>query len=298
MKALQASPGNWTSEKIQRFWEYYGRRTDLQPEYFSFQVGAGLTSFLRHTGRLREGATVLDYGCGPGFLVQHLLGQGVRCYGTDSSPEAVQLTNQKVHADDKWMGATVVTSPPLPYPDAHFDVVTCLETLEHLDDATLKVVISEVRRLLKRGGVALFTTPNEEDLTRSFILCPFCNTEYHKVQHLRSFSADSLRAVLESLGFNVLFCRGVNLWEFQRALPGWKDRSYRDAKDWFVGRWNGLLDKIRPRAFPFGCVFKGQAGKGGPHGPHLCAVVERIEGAVAGGRRPLKLSAEDELAGQ
>lgn len=272
MAASITSNPKWTDDEVRRFWEYYGRRTDLHPEYFSFQVGAGLTQFLRQTGRLREGAVVLDYGCGPGFLLQHLLGQKVCCHGTDASREAVKLVNRNFEKYDNWMGASVVISPPSQHPDASFDVVTCIETLEHLDEETLGVVVGEVRRLLKPGGIALFTTPNEEDLRHSYVLCPFCNTEYHKVQHVRSFSPDSLRIALESRGLNVLFCRAVNLWEFQRGLPGWKDRSYRNVKDWLANRWNGLLDRVSPRAFPSGRVFRSLAGEGGPH---LCAVVER-----------------------
>ncbi|MDQ1639505.1 MAG: hypothetical protein QOF62_2844 [Pyrinomonadaceae bacterium] len=273
MKPTPAA-GNWTADKVKRFWEYHGTRTDLHSEYFSFQVGAGLTHFLRQTGHLRQGASVLDYGCGPGFLLQNLLEEKVRCYGADASREAVDLANRKFVDNENWMGASVFSFPPLPYQDRIFDIVTCLETLEHLDDDTLKIVLREVKRLLKSDGVALFTTPNEEELTHSYILCPFCNTEYHKVQHVRSFSAAVLRAVLEAEGFEVLFCRGVDLLKFQPALPGWRDWSYGNLKHWLTHRWQDLMDRFSPRPFPFGRVFRAQAGEGGPN---LCAVVRQPE---------------------
>ncbi len=86
---LPITTAKWTKESVVTFWEYIGQREDLHWEYFTQQVGVGLTEFLAHTGRLKPRAAVLDYGCGPGFLIQHLLDRGVECYGADSSIKSV-----------------------------------------------------------------------------------------------------------------------------------------------------------------------------------------------------------------
>lgn len=273
---ILAREGLWTTESISRFWEYFGSRPDLHGDYFTFQVGDGVVGFLQFANRLKPGGTVLDYGCGPGFLIEKLLASGARCYGLENSRKAVELVNQKLEKTPNWMGAVEVREPPAPFPDESFDVITCLETLEHLLDDRLSVVVKEIHRLLKPGGVALFTTPNNEDLLHSHVYCPFCETSFHKVQHVRSFSESSMRALLESHGFRTLFCQGINFDAFQRrpSLRKWKDLSLREISKWIRSRTNVLLDRLAKRPFPFGRDFESRAAHGDHH---LCALVERCE---------------------
>jgi 2-polyprenyl-3-methyl-5-hydroxy-6-metoxy-1,4-benzoquinol methylase len=269
-----AKDGNWTPAAISRFWEYYGRRTDWHGEYFTFQVAEGVANFLIWAGRLNPGMEVLDYGCGAGFLLEKLLTRGVNCHGVENSPKAIELTNRKFHNNSNWKGAVHVSKPPAPFPDRSFDTITCLETLEHLLDDGLPAVVKEIYRLLKPSGTALFTTPNSEDLFRSHIYCPFCETSFHKVQHVRSFSEESIRALLESHGFRIVFCRGINFDAFQRrpSLRKWKDLSLREIGKWIRSRKNTFLDRMAPKPFPQGRDFNRRAIDG-TH--HLCALVER-----------------------
>lgn len=46
----------------------------------------------------------------------------------------------------------------LPYPDGSFDLVTCSEVLEHVEN--YRAVLREIRRVLKPGGLMVITTPN------------------------------------------------------------------------------------------------------------------------------------------
>jgi SAM-dependent methyltransferase len=56
-----------------------------------------------------------------------------------------------------------VTKHKLPFPDSHFDVIICWETMEHFNFNPVGVV-KEMRRLLKRGGFAALTVPNRARL--------------------------------------------------------------------------------------------------------------------------------------
>jgi SAM-dependent methyltransferase len=47
---------------------------------------------------------------------------------------------------------------PLPYSDNRFALVTCIETVEHLEN--FRTVVREIYRVLQPGGVAVFSTPN------------------------------------------------------------------------------------------------------------------------------------------
>jgi SAM-dependent methyltransferase len=51
-----------------------------------------------------------------------------------------------------------LNTDPLPYPDNSFDIVTCSEVVEHLDN--YRRLISEIHRVTKRGGLVVLTTPN------------------------------------------------------------------------------------------------------------------------------------------
>ena len=262
---------DWKPEHVRRLWTYWNSQPHLQGENFSFQVGAGITNFLSSTGWLRGKA--LDYGCGLGYLLQQLLDRDLECSAAEFSEESVDLVNGKFQDYPNWKGATLVTGLPTQFLSGQFDVITCTETLEHLSDELLPSVVAEMHRLVKPGGIVLFTTPNDEDLEQAMTYCPFCTAEFHKVQHLRSFSPTSLRTFLESHGFQVLFCQGIDFREFQRdvRLPSVSRISIDLFREWAATRKNQYLDKIAPRTFPQGREFAQRAGPG----PHLCAVVTR-----------------------
>jgi SAM-dependent methyltransferase len=263
----------WDHKTIQLFWDYTSRRTDLYQDYFSYQAGKGVANFLQFARPLQAEDFVLDYGCGPGFLIEYLITQNARIIGIDTSQDALDFVNRKFQGLENWLGALRVPSPPAPFSDASFDVVICIELLEHLLDSVLSAVVAEIYRLLKPGGFALFSTPNDEDLTQNQVLCPFCQTEFHKVQHVRSFSAESMRQLLESHGLRVVFCQDVNLVEFQKDIifPGWRDWSFRVLSRWIKSKIDFISDRMRPKPFPQQRMFRAHLKPG----PHLCAIVER-----------------------
>jgi 2-polyprenyl-3-methyl-5-hydroxy-6-metoxy-1,4-benzoquinol methylase len=261
--------GDWTPEHVQRLWTYWNSKAHLQADNFAFQVGTGIINFLASTGRLKGAA--LDYGCGLGFLTERLLSRGLECYAAEFSPESVELVNRKFQSYSNWKGAQLVRELPTPFEAGSFDVVTCTEMIEHLSDDLLSGIIREMRRLVRRGGVVLFTTPNDEDLELAMTFCPFCEAEFHKVQHVRKFTVDSLRALLESHGFEVMFCQNINFHEFQR-FPGLSPASevnWRLLREWFTGKKDRFLDRRFPREFPYARDFQRRAIPG----PHLSAIV-------------------------
>jgi len=207
-------------------------------------------------------------------LLERMLEKQVRCYGVDSSFKAVQFVNQRFEGNYYWMGATTVSESKAALPAGSFDLISCVETLEHVLGG-LEELIGNIYQLLKPGGVALFTTPNEENLEHSQIYCPFCEAMYHKVQHLRSFSSQSLSSLLDSQGLKTIFCGGLDLSAFQQpwTLPDWQDVSFRTLANWFTQRKHRLIDKLAPRVFPDGRGFKHRLKS--VDSPSLCAVVER-----------------------
>jgi ubiquinone/menaquinone biosynthesis C-methylase UbiE len=86
---------------------------------------------------------------------------------------------------------------PLPFEDNAFDLVTCIETIEHVRDVQL--AFSEIRRVLRPGGRLALTTPAA---SRFRVL--FHGVEHPYSPHVRAFTRRSLRSTLERMAFQVL----------------------------------------------------------------------------------------------
>lgn len=108
---------------------------------------------LAEEGLVRTGMRVLDVGCGGGLLLRHFQSLGLEATGADISAAAVESLRR--HGLD----AHVASADNLPFPDASFDLVTACDVVEHLYDQERHV--SEVRRVLKPGGVYFVQTPNK-----------------------------------------------------------------------------------------------------------------------------------------
>jgi 2-polyprenyl-3-methyl-5-hydroxy-6-metoxy-1,4-benzoquinol methylase len=266
-------PNDWQADHVDRLWSYWGSRPHHLEQYFSHQVGHGVVALLQHTGRLH--GQVLDYGCGPGFLIDHLLRSGIRglsVHGADTSAHAVRDVNVRLQGRPGFHGIAQLDGFPSPFETDRFDVITCIETLEHLDDATLHNVTADVHRLLRPGGIAMFTTPFAEKLEQNMVYCPFCDSEFHRVQHMRSLTAESMSTLLRDKGYDVLFCGNLNFADFQRdTIPPPADLSPRAIGRILTSAANRLLDRVVPRPFPHSRTFRERL-RGGRH---LCAVVTK-----------------------
>lgn len=108
--------------------------------------------------------TVLDIGCGGGFLAEEFAREGFTVTSID--PAARSLEAARKHAADNNLEIDYREGKgeALPFPDASFDIVACCDVLEHVDDLTL--VIGEVARTLKPGGVFCYDTVNRTWLSK------------------------------------------------------------------------------------------------------------------------------------
>lgn len=217
----------WDDKKVSRLWDYYSRTPPYLDVYFSKVYGYHM---LCHSGLpLNEPLNVLDFGCGPGFIWDHLNQMGAHWQYTalDFSYDSVIKLIEKANGHARFKGAQHVSSLPADLPDAHFDVVLLFEVAEHLNDAYLESTLVEVARLLKHGGVVVITTPNEEDLSKSKNFCPECGAIYHVWQHVRSWSVGSLSTRLKQYGFSL---RKAKTLDF--AAQGGFGKIKRLARRW------------------------------------------------------------------
>lgn len=102
-----------------------------------------------------SGSRVVDLGAGTGLWARRLARAGYLVTAVDNNLEDWALDSIRLH--DCNLNADFAARL-----DGPFDVVTSLEVLEHLENPTL--FIRECAKLLRPGGIALFTTPNVENV--------------------------------------------------------------------------------------------------------------------------------------
>ena len=96
------------------------------------------------------GMDVLEVGCGNGKTLAALRGAGCNVVGIDFSEEAVVSCKQLVPGADVRQGDIL----DLKFPDSSFDAVVMFHVLEHVLPEDMHRVESEVRRVLRSGGIA------------------------------------------------------------------------------------------------------------------------------------------------
>ncbi len=111
---------------------------------------------LRERG-VRAGS-VLDVGCGGGYLAEEFAKDGFRVYGLDPATSSIEAARAHAAGGKLDIDYRVGRGEALPFADASFDVIACCDVLEHVED--LRRVVDEVARVLKPGGILLFDTVN------------------------------------------------------------------------------------------------------------------------------------------
>ncbi|MDQ4021681.1 MAG: glycosyltransferase, partial [Actinomycetota bacterium] len=108
--------------------------------------------------RFATGARVLDLGCGEGFGPA-LLASGARdVVGIDIDPRTVEHAAAHYPKDNLHFTTGSMIDPELLAGAEPFDVITCFEALEHVEEQD--ILLAVVRRLLAPGGIFLTSTPD------------------------------------------------------------------------------------------------------------------------------------------
>jgi 2-polyprenyl-6-hydroxyphenyl methylase/3-demethylubiquinone-9 3-methyltransferase len=105
------------------------------------------------------GKSVLDVGCGGGILSESMAGSGAEVTGIDLSDKALQVARLHLLESGKQVDYRSIAVEDLAAEQpGHYDVVTCLEMLEHVPDPSS--VIAACAKLVKPGGWIFFSTLN------------------------------------------------------------------------------------------------------------------------------------------
>lgn len=110
-----------------------------------------------------EGLRALDVGCGGGYLPEELARLGFIVTGVDPAPASIAAAQIHAQQSGLTIDYRVAQAETLPFPGGSFDLVTCCDVLEHVQD--LDRTLSEIARVLKPGGIFMYDTINRTFMT-------------------------------------------------------------------------------------------------------------------------------------
>lgn len=155
-----AGPGNVDPAEIAKFEALAARWWDRQSEFKPLHdINPLRLDWIDERVGL-AGKRVLDVGCGGGILAESMARRGARVQGIDMGEAPLAVA--RLHAEQE--GVTGLDYRRVTVEDlaaeqpGSFDVVTCLEMLEHVPDPA--AVVSACQRLVKPGGRVFFSTLN------------------------------------------------------------------------------------------------------------------------------------------
>lgn len=118
-----------------------------------------------------EGLRVVDIGCGGGILTESMARRGADATGIDLGEENLKAAS--VHAEQSGLSATlryqhIAAESFAAEHKGQFDVVTCMEMLEHVPDPS--AIVQACFDLLKPGGVCVLSTINRNPKSYLFAI--------------------------------------------------------------------------------------------------------------------------------
>jgi len=211
----------------------------LEDTYWWFIARRRFVAQLLTERRTSRRAKILDVGCGTGATLE-LLQRFGQATGVDSDRTALDICSlqrglpvQQAHVED------------LPFPDGSFDVVTCLDVLEHTDDDI--PALREIRRVCAPGATFIAMVPAYR----------FLWSEHDEaLKHRRRYVAHELRNKMTNAGFDVVSSTyfitmlffpilAVRLWQglFKRSI--YPQTAIHELPGWLNALFVALLDVER-----------------------------------------------------
>lgn len=135
-----------------------------------------------------EGKDVLDIACGTGYGSSEIAKIAKSVVGVDISKESIEFANSNY----KLSNLSYVLDDAIYFKKINkmeFDIVISFETIEHLDKIGRAAYLNNIKKVLKKGGVFIMSTPNKK------ITSPFSEKPLNKF-HVLEFTKKTLESEL------------------------------------------------------------------------------------------------------
>jgi SAM-dependent methyltransferase len=184
----------------------------------------------------------LDLGCGAGVEVVRFARAGARVTGVDIAASAVALTRQNLDQQGLDARLEVADGEALPFADASFDFVYAHGVVQYTNGD--RQLVSEVHRVLRPGGAALFQGYNRISWLQLLSKVMKVPLEHEDAPVLRRYSISEFRRLVGA--FHSIDIIPERFPVKSRLHKGWKAAAFNGL---FVGTFNAL-----PRSWvrPFG----------------------------------------------
>jgi len=180
------------SEKYLGYTNYLLNRTNIEK---TFAKRLDIIERYTKTGK------ILDVGCALGFCLSVASKRGWDVRGIDLSGFAVDFARKEF--GDRVMNKTLFASS---FPENYFDAVTYWDVLEHVPDP--KAELKEARRIMKRGGIIGIVVPDAGSHIVKILGKNW--PEFRRIrEHIYFFGKKTLTAMLNELGFDILYTEGA-----------------------------------------------------------------------------------------
>lgn len=183
----------------------------------------------KFAGGYVKGKKILDISCGTGYGSQILYdSKSEKVIGVDISSEAIDFASTKYQSNglDFYIGDILY----IDFPDNCFDVITCFETIEHVQNQ--EKAFMELQRVLKPKGLLIISSPNRKLTSPGRSINDSPNNPFHMIEHCASEFISVLEEYFKIL--EVYGQRGISkllfLPLFERTMRKLLPRLYNPEK--------------------------------------------------------------------
>ncbi len=182
-------------------------------QYFDCMYGSSILKgkrplqdrfWVRYIKKHKRSGRLLDTGCGKGFFLEHAE-KWYETYGIDISEYAIEQARNRLHNTKLYIG----DANRLDFNHDYFDIITCFDLLEHLDNPELAV--KECYSKLREGGLFIFSVPNTDSYGLSWLKRNWSG--YRDPTHVSLLSNEEWSQLLENNGFKLIDRFYDGLWD-------------------------------------------------------------------------------------